>query len=112
MKALRIFFAVAAAISMATSLGYLNSIANNPTPEVNYLIPGLLVLSFIYLHLAISDYLVPIRSMKETEVDILKSATHKTYNNSFLRGVQGLGYILLISGIFPLFEPAIFENGG
>lgn len=109
MKALKIILSLAATITIFLSVDYLKPNEVGLSSLSDYLFPSLLVISFVYLHLTISQYLIPVNSLSNIEEQTLKNVSRSHYNSSFFHGAQGLGYILLFTTILPLFEPTIIE---
>jgi hypothetical protein len=105
MKSVKILLSLFAAFALSVISEEVSDISDGSRLDYTIKIAAsvLMVSSFMYLHYMFHSYLHPYEKLLKEQKYNITQATKNYYQKSFFRGAVGIGYIVLLASIIPMF---------
>lgn len=103
MRNTKIALSLIAAFAMPVLSGTINELSPDSSTNTSFIVSVLLLLCFTYLHYMLHSYLHPFEIVSKERKENLIQATSNYYNKSFFHGAVGLGYVVILMSVMPLF---------
>ncbi|MFW2372822.1 MAG: hypothetical protein ACN4GM_06830 [Gammaproteobacteria bacterium] len=105
MRSIKIALSLIAAFALPVLSGTINELSPNSSTNTStsFLVSVLLLICFTYLHYMLHSYLHPYEVVSKEKKSQLVQATSNYYYKSFFHGAIGLGYVVILMSVMPLF---------
>ena len=103
MRNIKIALSLVAAFALPVLSGTINDLSPDSSTNTSFIVSALLLLCFIYLHYMLHSYLHPFEMVSKEKKAQLIQATSNYYYKSFFHGAIGLGYVVILMSVMPLF---------
>ena len=103
MRNTKIALSLVAAFALPALSGTVNQLPPDSSTNTKLIVSALLLLCFAFLHYMLHSYLHPFEMMSKERKAKLIQATSTYYHKSFFHGAIGLGYVVVLMSVMPLF---------
>lgn len=103
MRNTKIALSLAAAFALPALSGTVNKLPPDTSITTRFIVSALLLLCFAFLHYMLHSYLHPFEMVSKEKKAKLIQATSTYYHKSFFHGAIGLGYVVVLMSVVPMF---------